>query len=154
LIQALDVEHYRLGEQGLILLGSIGANEHSAVPTREDSFRVVARLKQPAYCYLIAFQPDGKDVLCFPKSELEPPGPCDSLSYPERFLRVPSPGVHTFALVASNQPLPEYQRWRAGKIIWPQQPLTDEGTWRFDGTKYVQLSGGRASPAGKPEVPA
>ncbi|MBI1915448.1 MAG: serine/threonine protein kinase [Planctomycetes bacterium] len=154
LIVALDVGHYRSGEQGLVSLGLIG-REHTAVPSRGDSFRVTARLRESASCYLIAFRPDGKDVLCFPNSELEPPEPREGLVYPpQEFLPVMDSGVYTFALVASTHPLPEYQRWRAGQGIWPRQPLAGEGTWRFDGQQYVQLSGGLPPLAGKPEVPA
>jgi serine/threonine protein kinase len=154
LIQALEVSHYRPGEQGLVSLGSIGS-EAAGAPSRTDSFRVTARLRESAYCYLIAFKPDGTDVLCFPDSKLEPPPLGEGPSYPQQgYLKLTDPGIHTFALVASSQRLPEYQTWHAGKGIWPRKPLTGEGTWRFDGKKYVQLSGGQPSSAGNPEVPA
>jgi hypothetical protein len=62
-------------------------------------------------------------------------------------------GLQAFVLVASNEPLPPYQRWRAGLGEVPWQPTQADGVWRSDG-RGLELAmatrGGTAAPSEPP----
>lgn len=87
-----------------------------------------ARLSRPAYCFWLAFRPDGVEELCFPTDRDQPPPRTDVPSYP-----VLSPdqtvygltdgaGMQAFVLVVSERPLPAYSVWRAARGLGPWQP--------------------------------
>jgi hypothetical protein len=96
----------------------------------DDSVKVQAVLSQPAYAYVIAFRPDGKDEVCFPESEDEPPPLTDRPRYPflsrgVNYGLTEGEGMHVFAVVASNQRLPAYKLWRqrCGESPWKKTAL-------------------------------
>jgi serine/threonine protein kinase len=152
---SLNVEHHRPSPEGNFSLGRMG--EHSfAAGVQEDEVRVTARLNQPAYCYLISFRPDGKDELCFPAGAAQPPAPTAEIVFPAGGLyRLNQGGVglQAFLLLASRQPLPGYDRWKADRGEFPWQASTAEGVWTFDGRTFARRSQRGPEAAAPAEVP-
>ena len=128
--------------------GVIGVSQFAG-RFEEDDVRVYVRLTAPAYCYLIALNPDGKPQLCVPRDDLTPPVRLSEVNYPPEpglaFGLTDGVGLQAFVLVASRDPLPAYRVWcaRAGGLPW--RP-TDAGRgWRFDGREFVPLEGERGT---------
>jgi hypothetical protein len=116
-VLSLDIQHLaKRGESPLVRRGGLG--EHSFAVRSDDDVTVRAELSEPAYAYLIAFQPDGVDEVCDPEDPGARPGPDRHPRYPpaEQTWAVyrldNGPGLQAFALVASRAPLPPYREWR------------------------------------------
>jgi serine/threonine protein kinase len=135
--------------------------------------RVILRveLSQPAHCFLLACNFDGKEQLLWPCDEQDRHNPGDSLRPPpllETFQYPPPPrkgpdgktgrshafaldddkagGMQAFLVVASRNALPSYREWshQRGAIPWRRLPAT-AGVWRSSGETLdpVTLTGGR-----------
>jgi hypothetical protein len=115
----------------------------------DDQVRLEARLSEPAYGYLIAFNTDGQGQLCHPSESDRPPSQAASLSFPadpgRGFRLNDGPGLQAFVLVASRVPLPTYDTWkgRIGAVPWHRS--ADAGSWRYDGRAYHPLGGERGA---------
>jgi tRNA A-37 threonylcarbamoyl transferase component Bud32 len=161
-IKDLRVLHYR--EKGSRLLGDLQTSD-GAVHVNDD-VRVTAELSAPAYFYLIAFNPDGPELvqLCHPEGA-DGQGAADARPEKAADVRYPrdqsvfildAVGLQAFVLAASTKPLPPYAQWRrqAGAIPW--KGATEGGPWRwyFDGRQFGRypLERGRLEP--KAEAPA
>jgi hypothetical protein len=122
-------------------LGIIGVDSFAALS--EDDVRVAARLSAPAYCYLIALNPDGRPQLCYPQDESTPPARVAAVVYPpdpgSGFGLTDGTGLQAFALVASRRPLPPYAEWsaRAGALPWGRAEASRG--WRYDGRRFEPL---------------
>lgn len=117
-----------------------------------DSVRVFARLSAPAYCYLIAFNPDGSEQLCHPAWEGDHPREARA-ARPEPVSEVrffpddkgvfglDATGLQVFVLVASTRPLPPYAEWRsrAGAVPWKTASHGGGWRWLFDGRQFTRL---------------
>jgi len=105
----------------------------------DDDVRVTARFNRPGYCFLIAFNPDGKDQLCYPSDPAEPPAKITELDYPRDqthyFPLTDGVGLQVFVLVVSWQPLPAYRDWR-GQAPWRKLPAADDDIWQYDGRRF------------------
>jgi hypothetical protein len=119
-------------------LGDIGSTVYEA---REgDSVRVRAELRAPAYCYLIAFNPDGQEQLCFPSDRNEAPPAVTRVSFPlvptQGYVLTDGVGLQAFVLVVARQPLPSYSQWQseAGPATW--QHVEVDHDWGFDGLEF------------------
>ncbi|MFL5243879.1 MAG: tetratricopeptide repeat protein [Gemmataceae bacterium] len=163
-IEEFRVNHFR-GKQAK----SLGDIRNSAEEIEvNDSVRVFARLSAPAYCYLIAFNPDGTEQLCHPAWEGDRPQEARAVR-PEPVTEVrffpndkdvfalDSGGLQVFVLVTSTQPLPPYAEWRSGiaKIPWKLVSHGGEWRWQFDGREFTQLPverGKRAEREAEPQV--
>jgi hypothetical protein len=134
----LDVDHIaRVGQfddpRGLL-------GKHSFTTHEGDGVTVSAELSVPAYCYLIAFRPDGTDDICFPEKEDEVPPLTDRPRYPSVSVGVSygldeGTGLHAFVLVASARPLPSYAEWRGkqGASPWKKSAAQAGVVWRLEG---------------------
>jgi hypothetical protein len=136
-VVSLEIEGYR--KKPVQALGKIGTDCYA---TRFDDFvRVRAELSEPAYCYLIAFNPDGKDQLCYPADEATPPMRLTELTFPHQeakgFRLNDGVGLQAFVLVASWQPLPPYAEWKTGPGVAAWKPVDGDGVWQFDGRRFV-----------------
>ena len=138
-VEALEVEVHRRLPEPAKTLGRIGIDVFEG-RYRDDDVRVHARLSAPAYCYVIALNPDGKDQLFFPEDPATPPpagaqidAPADSFI---GFGLTDGVGLQGVVLVASRQPLPAYTEWIKGlaSLPWKSDPST--GVWRFDGERF------------------
>jgi serine/threonine protein kinase len=143
-ILAMHFHHFRGPEANY--LGEMGIT--SATTRLDDDVRVAVRLSTPAYCYLIAFNPDGTEQLCYPeerdaeRARAVPPARSADLRFPQQetgYFGLDAVGLQAFVLVASTRPLPPYADWRSqiGPIPW--QSARAAGVWRFDGQEVVQL---------------
>lgn len=114
-VTSFRVLHFRDQAGRSELLGSIG--EESSGSREQDGVRVEAKLNGPAYCYLLAFNPDGKTQLCHPRDEHTAPALLTELIYPndptDAFYLTDGSGQQMFALIASATPLPAFAEWRA-----------------------------------------
>jgi hypothetical protein len=112
---------------------------------------VIAQFSEPAYAYLIAYNPDGKEQLLWPvgadgKADdgVAPPR-VDRVKYPDRRGRNGGPvllflddelcgGLQGFAVALSRKPLPAFASWKKargtvpwGRLAgWKNSYLTDE----------------------------
>ncbi|HKB01969.1 MAG TPA: tetratricopeptide repeat protein [Gemmataceae bacterium] len=147
-IEDLHVHHYR-GRQAKDL-GDLRTSEVARV---RDDVRVVARFSRPAYCYLIAFNPDGGEQLCHPAFDgtnpegarkVRPEPVTEVKFFPEDkdYFNLDVAGLQVFVLVASSEPLPPYAEWKekVGKIPWRAVPHGGESRWQFDGKEVSPLA--------------
>jgi serine/threonine protein kinase len=119
-------------------LGVLGEDRYR---TRlNDRVSVDVELSEPAYTYLIAFNPTAKadaQEHHFPRSAGEyPPKPLSRLS-PDKVLRLnDGVGLQAFAVVASRQPLASYVDWRKTRLPlpWGLTKATPGVVWLSDGT--------------------
>ncbi len=142
-VVSFEVKHTR-GDPPL-MLGTIGVTPGPIL--FEDDVRVHARLDTPAYCYLIALNPDGKDQLCLPSQATGAPPRAGQMVYPldsKYFPLTDGLGLQAFLLVASRKPLPAYAEWKGrGGLRWESVRADDSSVWRFDGRTFELQSGGR-----------
>jgi serine/threonine protein kinase len=125
-------------------LGEVGVTARDI--WQNDSIQILAQFSKPAYCYLVAFNPDGREQLCLPSKPDDDPAPdlipprTKELCYPtspERgFSLDDGPGMQAFVLLASAQPLPAYARWQREVGVAPWQKAQGNGIWRFDGKDF------------------
>ena len=102
-------------------MGLIGFD---AVAGRLDQdARVHVKLRAPAYCFLIAFNPDGRAQLCYPESPTIVPPATAAIDYPEDsnqgFALTDGVGTQLFVVVASSKPLPSYAEWSKSMGLYP-----------------------------------
>jgi hypothetical protein len=111
-----------------------------------DLVQVKAVLSEPAYFFLLAFNPDGKEQLCWPADSRQPPEPLDRLTYPLEagsfFPLKDGVGLQAFVLLASRQPLPAYDDWKAQRPVpgWQTFPSKAGLVWRGDGERLEPVT--------------
>jgi hypothetical protein len=111
-VLSIDIEHYaRLNDSEAVPRGILG--KQSFTPRLGDQVTIDARLTRPAYCFLLAFRPDGVAELCFPESDAQPPQKTDRVRVPSRadarYGLQEGTGLWVFGVVASHKPLPAYR---------------------------------------------
>ncbi len=96
-----------------------------------DAVQFRAVLSRPAYCYWIAFRPDGVQELCFPEDPNQPPPLTEEPKYPSEdpdhvvYGLTDGVGIQVFAIVASGEPLPPYRVWCEQRGSCPWRPTGD-----------------------------
>jgi hypothetical protein len=158
-ITELRVTHYR--DRGRTLVGDLRTNP--AAVRVEDDVRLVAKLSAPAYCYLIAFNPDGTAQLRYPTAadgEGAPaarPAAAAEVRYPleEHAFVLDAAGWQAFVLAASRKPLPPYREWkdRAGTPPWEGRPEVGAWGWHFDGREFARFPEERGKVVPRDGVP-
>jgi tRNA A-37 threonylcarbamoyl transferase component Bud32 len=122
-------------------LGAVGTDVFAG--RLDDDVRVYFRLNAPAYCYLIALNPDGKLQLCVPADETTPPARTADVAFPadpaDGFSLTDGIGLQGFVLIAARDRLPPYRDWLARQGGLPWQATTADRGWRFDGGKFIAL---------------
>ena len=127
-----------------------------------DQVTVWSELSEPAYAYLIAFCPDGTNVVCDPDDEAAtprrnqrpryPPPSKDDLAF--GLGEKEGAGLYAFALVVLRDPLPPYREWKKGigRFPWEAKLSSEqEVVWRDDErglqplTEYTGTSRGKDS---------
>jgi hypothetical protein len=110
----------------------------------DDDVRVSARLDAPAYCYLIALDPDGTVEPCWPPGGAAPPR-SSGLRFPpgekDFFGLTDGPGVQAFVLVAARRALPPHGLWKGSDGLrrrW--KPAVADGIWAYDGRGFTLVS--------------
>jgi hypothetical protein len=143
-IAEFRVSHYR--EKGKTLVGDLRT---SPAPLRvDDDVRIEVELSTPAYCYLLALNPDGTVQLCHPTGDGGAGAPAvrpargDVIHYPpeSHAFVLDAAGLQGFVLAASKKPLPPYREWPGADAI-PWGAVTDGGAWRwhFDGQSFTRF---------------
>jgi hypothetical protein len=110
-----------------------------------DLVQVRADFSEPAYAFLLAFNPDGKEQLCLPADPGRPPDRGDRLDYPgpgHAFRLKDGVGLQAFLVVASRQPLPAYDEWKTGRpaVRWQTLPAKEGAVWRGDGERLEPVT--------------
>jgi serine/threonine protein kinase len=109
----------------------------------DDDVQVEARLSEPAYGYLVAFNPDGKEQLCSPPAGVAPARSAE-VSYPDGagryFGLTDDVGLQAFVLVVSRKPLPAYAAWRGPEPAPWEKKTEAGGVWRYDGREFQNLA--------------
>jgi serine/threonine protein kinase len=149
-VLALEVRQVRGQGEETVPIGLLGTDRRTI--EQGDGVRFSVKFSAPAYCYLVAFNPDGTEQLCYPEAATQDearaavPAKVAELRFPAGELNhftLDQPGVQAFVLVASSRPLPAYAHWRerAGPAPWAKlNPIFDGGgLWRFDGTDWAEL---------------
>ncbi|HLJ95178.1 MAG TPA: serine/threonine-protein kinase [Gemmataceae bacterium] len=114
----------------------------------DDLVQLKAEFSEPAYCFLLAFNPDGKDQLCWPADSHQPPQRQDRLIYPPKadsfFSLNDGVGLQAFVLLAARQPLPSYGQWKAERplLVWEKLPAQAGMVWRGDGKRLEPVMRG------------
>jgi hypothetical protein len=146
-VLSLQIRHFATEPGGERPAGVMGQKSFGA--RVDDSVEVEARLSRPAYAYLIAFAPDGTDVICFPQKDGEEPPPSDRPRYPlgsrePNYGLTEGEGLQVFAVVASNKPLPPYKVWRGtrGAPPWGKFSSHPAVVWWDDGEELRPLTVG------------
>jgi serine/threonine protein kinase len=118
--------------------GQIGINAFAGRFAQD--VRVQARLNRPAYCYLIALNPNGSTQLCYPEEPAIAPSLTTTIDYPSDptsgFGLTDGIGTQAFALIASTQPLPSFAKWSQSLGGLPWKPAETEIVWRYDGRSF------------------
>ena len=133
----LIVTHYKeLGDNKVMPVGTISQESLASDPLfLKDLVRVRVELSRPSYGFLISLNPDGKIQHCMdldsypggPPSQEFPPDPRDYFNLTDGV------GLMAFVLIASDEPLPEYEAWTRqvpGGLSW--SPVDREGLWHYD----------------------
>jgi tetratricopeptide (TPR) repeat protein len=140
-IVSMEIRHLS-GDKVLKFAGIIGSGP-SPTPDVGDAVRVRIELNQPAYCYLIAYNPDGREQLCYPKDGATTPEQIKELVFPpgpkEIFRLTDGPGLQAFVLVASRKRLPSFDEWNVhpGNAMWKK--AQSNSVWGFDGETFDLL---------------
>jgi hypothetical protein len=119
-----------------------------------DAISVMARLDVPAYCYLIALEPDGRTRLVDPPDESVAPSPRTVIHHPsprDDGATLPdAAALQGWLLVASAHPLPPFSDWPAApQLRW--RSVVAAGVWRFDGRQVLRF-GPAPRPGGIPRT--
>lgn len=148
IIESMEIKHYR-GDT-LQPRGTIGVTSDGAI--EDDDVRVKISLSRSAYCYLFAFNPDGSIQLCYPEDSAIAPAKSHLLDFPlgvsRYFGLTDGPGLQTFLLAVSDEPLPPYEEWQSQVDEPPWQTGLDANVvWRFTGggpleSQFVQQQRG------------
>ena len=147
-IVRFDIEHLAGSDGHEFKVGKLG--EQSFAVRQGDDVTIEAELSEPAYCYLIAFRPDGVDEVFQPENPETPPRKTRSPSYspesrPDLVYRLAEgSGLHAFAVVVSRAPLPPYREWKArrGSPPWQKGLSAAPGVvWWYDGRRLSAMTG-------------
>jgi hypothetical protein len=133
-VESFAVGHWR-GDPAQYL-GDVGTVSPFALA--DDDVQVRVRLNTAGYFYLLAFLPNGREMVCFPKDPQTAPPLRANLVYPAEgktfFALNDGVGLEAFVLVASARPLPPYADWKTahGAAPWTSIPAV-QGVWQGNG---------------------
>jgi serine/threonine protein kinase len=102
--------------------------------------RVKVRLTVPAYCYLVALNPDGELQRCYPENTGVRPPRASTIDYPsdpkQGFSLTDGTGTQAFVVIASLDSLPSYEQWlqKTGDLPWKRSETAT--IWRYDGKSF------------------
>jgi serine/threonine protein kinase len=139
-LESFEISHY-LGNTSNHV-GMIG--QLSKAAKFGDNVRVRIRLSAPAYCYLLALNPDGSMQYCPKALKNTPPVKRTEIIYPAEadgyYGLTDGTGLQAFALIASREALPAFGSWpQSAALRWKPAPEAT-GVWRFDGRDFNLLA--------------
>ena len=128
-------------------VGVIGLNASEGRLGQDARVRV--KLEMPAYCFVIALNPDGKTQLCYPESPTIRPPATAEIDYPadpeSGFPFTDGVGTQVFVAVASSKPLPSYAEWSKALADLPWKTAPINTAWEFDGRQFTRPDRPRGS---------
>jgi serine/threonine protein kinase len=141
-----EVVPYRDVGSNTVALTVVGQTSPLSHVQRDDYLKVKVELSEPAYCYLLAFNANGSEQLCYPfKADRDqPPAALAGLTYPQGttfFACDDGVGLQAFVLLASRRRLPAYAEWKARVGALPWQATPGAEGWRRVGQSFEPLSG-------------
>ena len=126
----------------------------------DDSAEVLVEFSEPAYCYVLALNPDGLVQRCYPPDDQTPPQLQRTLTAPVLEDGTPAylglndaAGAQAFVVAASRDPLPPYAEWIGGFGELPWRRFQTDGVWQFDGERLEPLSALRGELRRRRQVP-
>jgi hypothetical protein len=145
-VMSFEVVHDPYRVEGQSTGGNRVLGRESFEAAENDYVRVSATLSEPAYCYLVALNPDGSHQLCYPPGaggwpdETIAPPATDRIDYPavrtRSYQLTDGPGQQAFVLLVATEPFPPFAQWRGrlAAIPWPVKgrPGAGPGVWGFD----------------------
>jgi hypothetical protein len=147
-VASLRVQHFAVRGETADARGEIGTRSFAA--RFGDQVRVTVEPSEPAYCFLLALNPNGREQLCWPRDEKTPPERVERLEFPEAGFAFTLDdeehgGLQAFVVVASRRPLPAYAAWREGGpgLPWERLPVVPGLVWRGDGERLDPVLAGR-----------
>jgi serine/threonine protein kinase len=157
-VRSLEVQRFEgINDKPSRPRGAIGKDTFGA--TLGDEIEVKAELSRPAYAYLCAFRPDGKEVVLFPQDETDVPERTDRPIYPSkrrdtRYVLADGVGLWVVVLIASPDPLPAYKTWRARHAGGPWKAVagTRDVVWADDGQWLKELVPGPSPTRGEKSI--
>ena len=129
----INFTHYRYpkGSDGGVsypLLSSPGVFE-------DDDLDLDIKFADPVYCFVFALNPDGAIQLCYPEEGADhvAESSITQLKYPsvtgQTFGFTDGPGQQVFMVAWSNEPLPSFTEWSAGRIDAKNIVQNTDGRW-------------------------
>jgi hypothetical protein len=118
-------------------LGELGDKTYGA--RLNDRVEVEATLSEPAYAYLIAFnpaeKPENREQLLPSSAAERTPEKGERLAPASRLKLDDGEGLQALAVVASRQRLPAYAQWRKTRppLLWEKTRATSGVVWVADG---------------------
>jgi tRNA A-37 threonylcarbamoyl transferase component Bud32 len=158
-IRPLRVDYYRTVGQESEPGGRIG--ETASRTHYGDAVTLRVDLSVPGYCYVLAFNFDGKEELLWPVDEQGKPS--ERLAPPRsQQVRFPASGrlyleedtarsgLQAYVVAASARPLPPFGQWRKGRagLRWKRLPA-GKTVWEADARGVYPVSGGLRPDRGK-----
>jgi hypothetical protein len=144
-VRKLEVMHRATTAKGDEPRGALGLD--SFATRRLDTVTVQGELSEPAYCYLIAFRPDGTEEVCFPEDANTPPPLTAQPAYPSVTVGVSyelneGEGLMVFALVGGRRPQPAYAAWRRqwAPCPWRKTAAQRDVVWSYDGRQLLPFT--------------
>jgi serine/threonine protein kinase len=126
-VKAFSIQHYanRTPEKPVPEVEARGIlGKESFEATFGDVLKVEVELTCPAYCYIVAFRPDGVAECIYPEPAAadQPPEFTDYPRYPSKsrgdyYGLTDGTGLWVFGVIASQKPLPAFTKAIAGKTI-------------------------------------
>lgn len=143
-ITAFQIRHSRHErDRSDVEQGEIGKQSFTA--RFNDRVRLTTTFSEPAYAYLLAFNPDGQEQRLSPARDDAIPDPVRELDYPSQagraFVLNDGVGMQVFVVLASRQPLPAYADWKRRRppVAWKTIPAPRDTVWVGDGRRLDSL---------------
>jgi serine/threonine protein kinase len=137
----IDLRVYRCDPDAfnIDIVGELGQDVFRV--RRNDPVTVEAKLSEPAYAYLIAFNPADKpehleQIVPLAEANTQPQKRDRLGSMSRRLLLNDGEGLQVFAVLASRQPLPAYAEWKKQRppLGWQRTAATSGLVWTTDGS--------------------
>lgn len=137
-VTQLNLRHFRYDENDFATdLGTIGTSSHDV--RLNDDMRIEFRFDRPANFYLLEFTSTGEMQIL---SSNGPDDPARASVFPagahETIQLIDGTGLHAFVLLASPNPLPEFEDWSSQMGTIPWDKTNAVGVWRFSNGGFEQ----------------
>jgi hypothetical protein len=140
----IEIKLWRLKSTGdTTFKGVVGKDTFNA--RQGDQVDIAVKLSRPGYGYIVALRGDNKIELCSPLENSAVPLQGSEIVYRNRgkqYVLSEAPGVWVFVVIASDEPLPPFEKWAAAeKATWTAPLNPDAGkVWICNGDVLSELT--------------